>query len=170
MPINLVDPLKDVANAYVKVKELDKKPKEMTEYQKEKIAVAQQKNEIAKGKLEDTKKKTAIAEQEAERKLNKDNRIATQSQKHNENLDKRRQVETYTAYEEAKAKVLKEKRLLQNSKNRKKRIEAQENLADEVYSITTTNKNKRSYLGALKTGPQKIGFSNIIQGGGVEDE
>jgi len=151
MPINLVDPLKDVANAYVKVKELDKKPKEMTEYQKKKV------------ELEETKKKNAIEEQEAERKLNKENRIAANQSKTNESLLKRKELE-------AKTNLLKEKRLLQNAKNRQARIKAQQSLSDKVDSMTTTNKNRRSHLDTLKTGPQKVGFSNIIQGGGVEDE
>ena len=163
MPINLVKPIEEVASAYVKVKELDKKPKEMTEYQKQKIEVAKQKNEISQGKLEDSKKKTAIAEQEAERKLNKDNRISANQAKINDSLIKRREME-------AEANLIKEKRLLQNYKNRKKRIEAQEKLADYTDSIITTNKNRRSSLGTLKTGPQKLGFNNIIEGGGVEDE
>ena len=163
MPINLVDPLKDVANAYVKVNKLDKKPKEMTEYQKKQIEIANQKNEIAKGKLEETKKKNAIEEQEAERKLNRENRIAAQSQMSNESLLKRREME-------AETNLLKEKRLLQNAKNRQARIKAQQSLSDKVDSMTTTNRNRRSHLDTLKTGPQKVGFSNIIQGGGVEDE
>lgn len=163
MPINLVDPLKDVANAYVKVKDLDKKPKEMTEYQKKKVELESQKNEIAKGKLEETKKKNAIEEQEAERKLNRENRLAAKNTKTNEALLKRKELE-------AETNLLKEKRLLQNAKNRQARIKAQQSLSDKVDSMTTTNRNRRSHLDTLKTGPQKIGFSNIIQGGGVEDE
>lgn len=161
MPIDLVKPIEGIARLKNAIE--DDKPKEMTEYQKQKIAVANQKNEIAKGKLEETKKKNAIEEQEAERKLNKENRIAANQSKTNESLLKRKELE-------AESNLLKEKRLLQNAKNRQARIKAQQSLSDKVDSMTTTNKNRRSHLDTLKTGPQKVGFSNIIQGGGVEDE
>jgi len=189
MPINLVKPLQSVSelgdnlNKYYK-EDKPNKPKEMTEFQKEKIKIAEEKNkiateknklaekkleqgakanEISQGRLNESKRKNTIAEQEAERKLNKENRISANQAKMNESLMKRREME-------AEANLIKEKRLLQNSKNRKKRIEAQEKLADYTDSIITTNKNSRSSLGTLKTGPQKLGFNNIIEGGGVEDE
>ena len=83
-------------------------------------------NEISQGKLDETKRKNAIAEQEAERKLNKENRISANQSKINDSLIKRREME-------AEASLIKEKRLLQNSKNRKKRIEELLKVSDMRY-------------------------------------
>ena len=181
MPINLVKPLKEIASmdATLKKQAKEDKPKEMTEYQKEKVKIAKKNQELKSQSLAQKQISVESVKSKEERFTKKQELQEKRTQlleRREERLSKISPITSETAkikaqadLQNAKNQELREKRLLQNSKNREKKIKAQQKLYEEVDSITTTNKNSRSSLGILKTSPQKLGF-NIFKEGGVEDE
>lgn len=172
MPISLVKPLQEIANMDATLKKQAKgdKPKEMTEYQKEKVEIAKKQNEL---------KAQQVASKEANTKaiLEKEARLKEKQSIQQERLNKeseakieRSKIQSQIELQSLKNQELKEKRLLQNSKNRQARIKAIQSLQDEVMSLRETKSNYMAHLGELKTGPKQVGFKNINPGGEIKDE
>lgn len=158
MPIDLISPIEGIARTK-KVLSADK-PKPMTEYQKEKIAVAKESNKLKETNLLQKQEQVNVLKSKEQRLSEKEVRLHNT----NESLAKRKQLE-------AEASLIKEKRLLQNSKNRQAAIKARQSLEDKNFSKTETRNKTLTHLNTLKTmGPQPVGFSNVVQGGGQEDE
>ena len=170
MPIDLVKPIEGIAKLKKGLDLESPKEKPMTEYQKEKIEIAKESNELKAKKLSQTEGQTKVlAEKEArlkEKQASQQQRLTQESQAKIEKDKIKAQVDL----QNAKNVGLKEKRLYQNSKNREAMIKAQQSLQDDIASKTLTKQGTSKHFGELKTGPKPIGLKAINPGGGIEDE
>ena len=168
MPIDLVEPIKSVARIKKGLEE--DKPKEMTEYQKQKIEIAKQSNELKAQKLAKSDEQVKLLAEKESRLKEKQASQQQRLTKESEAKIERDRIKAQVDLQNAKNQGLKEKRLYQNSKNREALLKAQQSLSDDILSRKMTKEGTLKHLGTLKEGPKPVGFQNINPGGGIENE
>ena len=168
MPIDLVKPIEGIAKIKKGLEE--DKPKEMTEYQKEKIEIAKQSNELKAQKLAKSDEQVKLLAEKESRLKEKQASQQQRLTKESEAKIERDRIKAQVDLQNAKNVGLKEKRLFQNSKNREALLKAQQSLSDDILSRKMTREATLNHLGALKEGPKPVGFQNINPGGGIENE
>lgn len=168
MPIDLVEPIKSVARIKKGLEE--DKPKEMTEYQKQKIEIAKQSNELKAQKLAKSDEQVKLLAEKESRLKEKQASQQQRLTKESEAKIERDRIKAQVDLQNAKNQGLKEKRLFQNSKNREALLKAQQSLSDDILSRKMTKEGTLKHLGTLKEGPKPVGFQNINPGGGIENE
>ena len=136
MPIDLVEPIKSVARIKKGLEE--DKPKEMTEYQKQKIEIAKQSNELKAQKLAKSDEQVKLLAEKESRLKEKQASQQQRLTKESEAKIERDRIKAQVDLQNAKNQGLKEKRLFQNSKNREALLKAQQSLSDDILSRKMT--------------------------------
>ena len=170
MPIDLVEPIKSVARIKKGFEEDKPQEKPMTEYQKQKIEVAKQSNELKAQKLAKSDEQVKLLAEKESRLKEKQASQQQRLTKESEAKIERDRIKAQVDLQNAKNQGLKEKRLFQNSKNREALLKAQQSLSDDILSKKMTKEGTLKHLGTLKEGPKPVGFQNINPGGGIENE